>query len=306
MRADLYSEAELKSLQSKLQIEKRRKCSQMQRPYGIELSESYRNCKFRGDGFLCKSSADELKSFEAIKQVSAYPAEAILFMEQERSRGIYLLCEGRVKLSFTSSQGKTLVLRIAKPGEVLGLLSTLTGNPYELTAETLQPCQVAFVSSDDFKKFLQKHPGVFHAVAGQLGGQYKAACQQLRMIGLGASVIERLGEFLLNWPANVATQGNASWFTLPLKHEEISQHIGSTRESVTRALSEFRNRGLVETDGSTFVIVDRTALEEFCRRSSNSQEAKRYVLHVTPIRRGREHGIRHRLWKRVASGGKTA
>ena len=108
----------------------------MQNPYGFELSESCRSCKFRRNGFFCQLSPDELKDFDAIKHVSAYPADAILFMEQQKSQGIYLLCEGQVKLSFTSSEGKTLALRIAKPGEVLGLLSALSGNPYEVTAET--------------------------------------------------------------------------------------------------------------------------------------------------------------------------
>jgi CRP-like cAMP-binding protein len=126
----------------------------MRGPYGFELSESCRDRKFRRNGFFCQLSADELKDFDAVKHVSAYPAGAILFVEQQRSRGIYLLCEGQVKLSFSSSGGRTLVLRI---GEVLGLLSALSDNPYEVTAETLRPCQTAFVYSNDFQKFLRKH-----------------------------------------------------------------------------------------------------------------------------------------------------
>jgi CRP/FNR family transcriptional regulator len=141
----------------------------MRGPYGLELSETCRSCKFRRNRFFCQLSADELKDFDAIKHVSAYPAGAILFVEQQRSRGIYLLCEGQVKLSFSSSGGKTLVLRIAKPGEVLGLLSALSDNPYEVTAETLRPCQTAFVYSNDFQKFLRKHPIVFQRVAIHLG-----------------------------------------------------------------------------------------------------------------------------------------
>ena len=275
-------------------------------PYGFELSESCRSCKFRRNGFFCQLSPDELKDFDAIKFVSAYPADAILFLEQQKSRGIYLLCEGQVKLSFSSSEGKTLVLRIAKPGEILGLLSALSGNPYEVTAETLRPCQVAFVSSNDFQKFLRKHPAVFQRVASHLGWEYKAACEQLCAVGLGASVFERVAKFLLNWSAEGGAPGNGTQFTLPLTHEEIAEHIGTTRESVTRTLGEFRSRGLIESHGSTFVIADRAALQEFRARPASPQKAGPRLLRLTPIRRGYSPGIRHSLWKHVPRGRKSA
>ena len=169
----------------------------MRGPYDFELSENCRSCKFRRNGFFCQLSADELKGFDAIKHVSAYPAGAILFLEQQRSRGIYLLCEGQVKLSFSSRDGKTLVLRIAKAGEILGLLSALSGNAYEVTAQTLRPCQTAFVYSNDFQKFLRKHAIVFQRVATHLSWEYKAACEQLRRVGLGSLVFRKSGRLFV-------------------------------------------------------------------------------------------------------------
>jgi CRP/FNR family cyclic AMP-dependent transcriptional regulator len=278
----------------------------MRSPYGFELYESCRSCKFRRNGFFCQLSPDQMKDFDAMKHVAAYPADAILIMEQQRSRGIYILCEGQVKLSFSSSAGKTLVLRIAKPGEVLGLLSVLSGNPYEVTAETLRPCQVAFVSSNDFQQILRKHPAVFQLLASHLGWEYKAACEQLYAVGLGASICERVAKFLLNWSVEGEAPGNGNRFTLPLTPEEIAECIGTTRESVTRTMAEFRSRGLIENHGSTFVIVDRAALQEFRVRPASPLEIDPRLLRLTAIRRGRSPGIRHSLSKRVASGRKIA
>jgi CRP/FNR family transcriptional regulator len=279
----------------------------MQRPYGFEPSESCQSCIFRQNGFFCQLSPGELKDFDAIKHIATYPADTILFMEQQKLRGIHLLCEGRVKLSFNSSAGKTLILRIAKPGEVLGLLSALSGNPYEvMTAATLRPCQVAFVSNNDFQKFLRKHPTVFERVASQLGWQYKAACEQLSAVGLGSSVVERVAKFLLNWSVDGGTPGNGNRFTLSLTHEEIAECIGTTRESVTRTMGEFRSRGLIESHGSTFVIADRAALQEFHVRPASPQEEDPRLARLTPIRRGHSPEIPRSLWKRVASGGKSA
>jgi CRP/FNR family transcriptional regulator, cyclic AMP receptor protein len=278
----------------------------MSGPYGFELSASCRSCKFRRNGFFCQLSPDELKDFDAIKHVSAYPADAILFMEQQKSQGIYLLCQGQVKLSFTSSGGKTLVLRIAKPGETLGLLSALSGNPYEVTAETLRPCQTAFISSNDFRKFLRKHPAVFQRVASHLGWEYKVACEQLYAVGLGASICERVAKFLLNWSAEGGAPGNGTRFTLPLSHEEIAEHIGTTRESVTRTLGEFRCRGLIESYGSTFVITDRMALQEFRVPLASPQKVGPRLPRLIPIRSGHSPGNRHPIWERVMSGRKRA
>jgi CRP/FNR family transcriptional regulator len=275
-------------------------------PYGIELSETRRSWKFRQNGFFCQLSANELKDLDAIKHVSARPADAFLFLEQQRSRGIYLVCEGQVKLSFTSSGGKTLVLRIAKPGEVLGLLSALSGNPYEVTAVTLRPCQVAFVSSYDLQKFLRKHPALFERVASHLGWEYKAACEQLYAVGLGASVNERVAKFLLNWSAKGRSPGNGTRFTVPLSHEEIAEHIGTTRESVTRTLSDFRSRGLIESHGSTFVIADRVALQEFRLPLASPRKIGRCLPRLIPIRQSDSPGLRQSLWNRVPGGRKRA
>ena len=68
-------------------VQTQRSVREMQGPYGFDLSGSCRSCKFRQNGFFCQLSADELKDFDTIKYVSAHPADAILFMEQQRSQG---------------------------------------------------------------------------------------------------------------------------------------------------------------------------------------------------------------------------
>ena len=126
-------------------------------PYGFELVENCLICKLRTDSFFCSLPKTALEAFDKIKYAASYPAGAILFVEGQSPRGIYMLCKGRVKLSTTSAEGKTLILKIAQPGEVLGMHATVSGTPYEITAETGQPCQLNFVKRDDFLSFLQKH-----------------------------------------------------------------------------------------------------------------------------------------------------
>jgi CRP/FNR family transcriptional regulator, cyclic AMP receptor protein len=235
----------------------------MKGPYGFELNDNCQNCKIRGNGFFCQLSPAALKDLDAIKFTSAYPAGAVLFIEKQTARGVYILCEGQVKLSISSSEGKKLILRMTKPGEVLGLVSALSGTPHEVTAETLRPCQVAFIPRDAFLRFLSKHPEAYPFVAGQVGSHYQVACEQLRNLGLSASAPEKLAKLLLDFAVTGQQTKDGTHVKLPLTHEEIAEFIGTTRETVTRTLSDFKSQHLAELRGSTLVIEDREALEEF-------------------------------------------
>jgi CRP/FNR family transcriptional regulator len=212
-------------------------------------------------GFFCQLPSAALKDLDAIKFNSAYPADAVLFIEKQTARGIYVLCQGEVKLTVGSSEGKTLILRIARPGDVLGLVAALAGQAHEVTAETLRPCQVAFIPRDAFLRFLTKHPEAYPMVAQQLGMHYQTACEQLKTVALSTSVQERLAKLLLEFSSQGRGTAQGTRFTVPLTHEEIAQFIGTTRETVTRTLSEFKRQDLVTIQGSTMTVQNRPALE---------------------------------------------
>ena len=235
----------------------------MRGPYGFDVIDNCQTCKIKRAAFFCQLTPRALKDFDAMKSSSTYPGGAILFLEKQEPRGVFLLCEGEVKLTISSSEGKTLILRIAKPGDVLGLTAALSGKPYEATAETLHPCQVTFVRRDDFLSFVARHPETSQPVVRQLSANYSGACEQLRSVGLSASVQARLAKLLLDWSSEAEQRKHGAPVRLPLTHEEIAEFIGSSRETVTRTFSDFRNRRLVTLKGSTLMISDRAALEEF-------------------------------------------
>jgi CRP/FNR family transcriptional regulator, cyclic AMP receptor protein len=235
----------------------------MKGPYGLELNDGCKTCKLRAAGFFCQLPPAALKDFDAIKSTSTYPKGAFLFMERQDARGAFILCEGEVKLSISSSEGKTLIMRVAKAGEILGLMAALSGGCYEVTAETIRPCQVAFVRREDFQRFVAKHPEAAQGVARQMTMQYQAACEQLRTVGLSASAQEKLARLLLTWSAGTQQSREGARIKMPLTHEEMAEFIGTTRETVTRTLSDFKVKHLVTIQGSTMMIPSRAALESF-------------------------------------------
>ena len=233
----------------------------MKGPYGFEPNDSCQTFKLRGNAFFCQLSEATLKDLDAVTFVSAYPQDAILFMEKEAPRGIYVLCEGELKLSVSSNEGKTLILRIAKPGEVLGLMAALSSAPHEMTAETLRPAQVAFIRREAFLRFLGEHPEAYRAVVAQLAAHYQIACEQLKTIGLCSSAPEKLARLLLDFSAQGKQTKEGTRVRFPLTHEEIGEFIGATRETVSRTIAQFKNQRLIDLHGATLTIQNRSGLE---------------------------------------------
>jgi len=230
-------------------------------PYGLEIVESCLTCKLRADKIFCNLPQTTVQALEAIKYTTAYPKGAVLFVEGQAPRGVFILCRGRVKLSICSSDGKTLILKIAEAGEVLGLSASVSGKPYELTAETLDPCQVNFVKREDFLRFLREHNDVCLRVAEQLSEKYNTACHEIRSLGLSHSAAEKLAKLLLEWSLKNGGARQPERMKLTLTHEEIAQMIGTSRETVTRLFADFKKRQLIQLKGSTLVIRNRSALE---------------------------------------------
>ncbi len=128
--------------------------------------------------------ADSLKDFDEIKSLATYPRNTILFAEGRPVRGIYLLCDGRAKLSICSDSGKRLTMRVAGPGEVLGLGAALSNTPYEITAELLDTSQIVFIRRKELMKFLREHPDVCLQVVRMLSQDLHGAYERVRTIGM--------------------------------------------------------------------------------------------------------------------------
>ena len=232
----------------------------MNSPYGLPCVENCLTCHLRSENFFCALPKESLDVFNQIKHAAVYPEHAVIFLEGQVPRGIFMLCQGQAKLSTTARDGKTFILRIAKAGEVLGLHATVTGRPYELTVETMQPCQLNFVSREDFLRFLNKHGDACLHAAQHISRDYQDACNVVRSVGLSHSISERLARFLLESSAEGRVANGVLRTNLALTHEDIAQLIGTSRESITRTLSEFRKMEIVELKGSTLIIRNKTAL----------------------------------------------
>lgn len=234
----------------------------MKTPYGLEIIENCLACPLHQDRLFCKLTSTALAGLDAISSSAIYPKGAILFVEGQEPRGVFVLCNGRVKLSVSSAEGKSLILRIAEPGEVIGLPGTISGKPYEATAEAQEPIQANFISRRPFLEFLRANSEVSLRVAETLCDIYYAAYRGVCYLGLSGSVEEKLARFLLDFAAGHASGNSQDRAAMTLTHEEIAETIGSSRETVTRLFADFKRKGLVQIHGATLVIADKGGLQE--------------------------------------------
>lgn len=242
----------------------------MPTPYGLEIIENCLACPHRKERLFCNLSDAAVKAMAAITSSAAYPKGATLFVEGQPARGVFILCSGRVKLSTSSVDGRTLILRIAEPGEVLGLPGTVTGTCYELTADVIEPGQANFIARAEFLGFLKNNGEAALRVAQQLGEIYHLAISEMRTIGLSHSAGEKLARFLLAWASNFPEEKGRVRIKLTLKQEEIAQMIGTSRETVTRLLADFRKNQILEVTGSTLIIKNKQRLESIVNNQSPS------------------------------------
>jgi CRP/FNR family transcriptional regulator len=201
------------------------------------------------------------QELERIQRTKCYQGRSVLFHQGERLAGVFVLRRGTVKLSVSSSKGRAVILQFAQMGEILGLASVLLGEPCFATAEALEESEIGYVDRDEFLQFLIQDPQAALSVACQACSHYEAACRQVSLLALCRSASERVAQFLLNW-ASLRTYRGAPAATLRLTHEEISQVAGTTRETVTRTLIDFRKKGWASLAASHLLIQDREALEK--------------------------------------------
>lgn len=235
----------------------------MNTPYGLEIIENCVSCKLRKDKWFCGLSSDVLKAFSAASHLSTYPGGAVLFVEGQTPRGALVLCSGKVKLSTTSRDGKVLILKMAEPGEALGLSAVISATPYEVTAETAGPCQVNFIDRESLMKLLDKYGELGLHSAQALSREFQSAYRDMHELVLARSSAGKLARLLLSWSGGHERETGATEIRIrsSMTHEEIAQMIGSSRETVTRLLSELKKRELIRLEGSTLVIRNRPALE---------------------------------------------
>jgi CRP/FNR family transcriptional regulator len=206
-------------------------------------------------------SDEALAQFEAIApEVSRARGEA-LFVEGETPRCVFVICSGRVKLSVSSREGRTAILRIAGPGEILGISAAMSGTPHETSADAVELCRVKAIRVSDFMRFLQNYPEASAEATSCLLREYRVVLNNVCRLALPNTVAGRLATLLLEWLDVRRATASDRRFIVALTQEEIASMTNTSRETVSRVLHQFQQDKLISIKGASVTILQPQALE---------------------------------------------
>jgi CRP/FNR family cyclic AMP-dependent transcriptional regulator len=215
-------------------------------------------------------SPETVQTFESAKQTRSLPKNALIFAEGDKPEAVYLLREGRARLILDLGRKREQVVRIAEPKEVLGLSATIANEPYEVSIKTMTPCRVDFIDRQKFLSLLHEQPEVCFRVVQLLGQNVHVSCDLFRHYDKAPTASAKLARLLLSWSEEAEETTDGVRLKLPLTHENISRIIGTSRETVTRLFSQFKEQQIVRLEGSMLLIRQKAKLETLTQSGFHS------------------------------------
>jgi len=190
----------------------------------------------------------------------------MLFLEGQFATGIFILRTGRAKECLSSDSGRTAIVRVVGPGAILGISAVLTGAPHGSTVETMEPSRADFLGRAAFLHLLKSSGSLGQVVAIQLSRDCQEALASVRCLALSISASGRLARLVLRWAERPLAHHNQDAgkvrILVSLTHSEIGQLMGTTRETMSRTLQEFREKHWITTKGSVWTITNENALRQ--------------------------------------------
>ncbi|MDE1178744.1 MAG: Crp/Fnr family transcriptional regulator [Edaphobacter sp.] len=219
-------------------------------------------CAVKGEDCFCSLPREALADLQTIGGFQRFEAGDRVLNEGFKADRVYVICHGRIKLTASSPEGRLLIVRIAGPGDVLGLSAVLKGTTHKVTAEALEPCEVKAIARTQFLNLMDRYRDVSRNTAMTMALEYEGAILSARRLALSGSAPSKLANVLLDWAKmDGPINGQPMSFRMPLTHEELGSMAALSRETVTRALTKFRKEGLLTQDGETMTLTRPAELE---------------------------------------------
>jgi CRP-like cAMP-binding protein len=196
-----------------------------------------------------------------------YPPGQIFYAPEESGDRLYMLRRGRVRIYKLSPEGRALTLLILEPSSIFGEMALAEDWVHDSFAESMTECTVGVIRRDDMRRALNAHPAVALRFMSVMSRRLRALEHKLADIAF-KSVPQRLATVLLNL-ADAHTgrpSPGAPLAVVRYTHQQLAEMIGSYRETVTKAIGEFREAGLIRVDEETIFLTDLARLREIAGR----------------------------------------
>jgi len=203
-------------------------------------------------------SDEELARIAAIARERHYRKGAILFNEGDPGEVVYFIKHGRVRVSRLAANGQEQVLRVWGPGDEVGLVVLADKAPYPATAQVTEDSVLIVFRVDELLALMPESRTLAANAFCLVGRRLRLARDTAHDLAVH-STHGRLANLLLR----MRDEQGSDTITLGLTHQEIAGMIGTSRETVTRALADFRRTRCIAVQGETVTILDEPRLREW-------------------------------------------
>ena len=203
---------------------------------------------------------DELNKFAELTRERAYPKGSVILFQDDPGDSLFVLRTGRVKVVLIGEDGREVILGVLEPGAHFGELALIDDQPRSAHVIAMDDANLLILRREDFRRRVEANPTVAWALLTELSRRLRRADQKIGGLVL-LDVPGRIARLLLD----LSAESGGPTIEKALTHQTIAQMIGASRETVSRAMKEFQDQGLIRVERRRIAIADREAME---RRAS--------------------------------------
>ncbi len=222
-------------------------------------------CFVRKDSVFSVLTQDEIDIVEAAKSIIVFNDNELIFKERQHSFGIYIIVEGKVKISKYGFEGKEYIVRFATRGNIIGYRSFLGGECYSCSATAISKTELCFLPGEVILKLIRKNPELGLQFMKYLAKDLRGAEDKAISIAQ-KHVRERVAEAILILK-DIYGYEQDNTINARLKRDEIASIAGTSRETVIRLLSEYNEEKILLIQGRKISILDLESLIQHSNRS---------------------------------------
>jgi len=205
-------------------------------------------------------SADLVRFAEDARE-RPYPKGSVILFEDDPGDSLFIVREGRVKVVLVGEDGREVILGMLGVGEHFGELSLIDSRPRSAHVIAVEDSQLIVLRREDFRRRVEESPAIAWALLQEMSRRLRRADEQIGSLVL-LDVDGRIARLLLD----AEKEGDGKQIPRRLTHQTIAQMIGASRETVSRAMRDFQDRGLITVNRRQIAIADRAGLEALVKR----------------------------------------
>jgi CRP-like cAMP-binding protein len=209
---------------------------------------------------LSELSAESLSRLAELVELTEVRRRQVIYLPGDPGHSVYFVNGGRVKISKVTRDGKELTLAYRGPGEVFGEIVLVDGGPREEMAEAVDNALLTVIPRADFEQLVERERTVAFRLTKVLAQRRREVESKIEHL-VFKDVNAKLAGLLLRLAGEYGVDDSrGTLVTLKITHQEMANLIGSTRETVSLTLSQFKRRGLIQADGRKVIVADREGL----------------------------------------------